>query len=159
LFSLSKYTTLAKLALAKTKNPTLLSDENIGYVASFAMNKDKQYNPDRCSSKLKFTRIMMNYAVGKVIEKKNKESNVRSNMDEYLYSKSTKNTNPETIVSNKELIDIVRNQLSAKQFSFLEKHFIEGRTLEEIGNEFGCTRENIRQQVSKALANARRILE
>ena len=159
MFSLSKYTTLAKLALAKTRNPLLLSDENIGYVASFAMTKDRQYNPDRCSSRLKFTRIMMNYAVGKVIEKTKKDGITRSNMEEQILGKITYKNNPEFIVANNELISLVREHLPAKHYSFLEKHYIEGRTLEEIGNEFGCTRENIRQQINKALEHARRILE
>jgi RNA polymerase sigma factor (sigma-70 family) len=57
--------------------------------------------------------------------------------------------------ATRELLDRVRRTLPPRWFTLLQLYFSEERTLEEIGEQFGVSRERVRQLVAKAIARAR----
>lgn len=77
----------------------------------------------------------------------------------YIVDKRTKT--PEEILIEKEgkaylssLIDQLLNSdcISKKQSEYIKLYYFEGMTFEEIGKQFGLTREAIRQSINKALS-------
>jgi RNA polymerase sigma factor (sigma-70 family) len=55
-----------------------------------------------------------------------------------------------------DMVQRVRQVMPERWFELLHLYYVEGHTLEEIGNRFGLSRERVRQVLSKALARARR---
>jgi RNA polymerase sigma factor (sigma-70 family) len=50
-------------------------------------------------------------------------------------------------LENKEMLDAVFSQCSESEIDLLTEHYIEGKTLEEIGQKFSLTKEAVRQRL------------
>jgi RNA polymerase sigma factor (sigma-70 family) len=61
-------------------------------------------------------------------------------------------------VLNRDVLDRLRKFLPPRAWDVLYAHFIEDRTLQEIGLSLGITREAVRQTLSRALPKCRLIL-
>lgn len=151
------YLHLAKKTIIGSRNYQLLNDCSIREIASFGMGKHDKYDPKRCESYEKYMKIMMSYKIRRIIYDISKDK-LELKPISYFNMHEDWTHNPAHKAEQSELIGIVQNRLSKRDSYVLTKYYLEGLTLQEIGDIMGVTRERVRQCVNSALLNARKVL-
>ena len=77
--------------------------------------------------------------------------------DEYTWEAADPNPGPEPAVraAAREMCERVRRKLPGRLYSILRLYYGEGRTMQEIGERFGISRQRTRQLLVRAIALAR----
>lgn len=150
--SLKYYLTLAKLLIKRRASPAIMNDEVIGQVAYHGMISENKFDSSRGLTRDQYIVTMMNYAISKILYIMKKQNEKAEQIKDEPVSMRY---NPETIVSNQELVSIIRNKLDERSFDMLVKCYMEGMTYQEIANEYGLSREGVRIIIKKAKRIAR----
>lgn len=156
MYNLQHYLSFAETMIKKMGPSSLLTDDNIGYVAQSAMIREHKFDDTRGISKKRYILIMMTYAIKKLryLHKQNRDIN---NCQEFLELSNSKN-NPEQEAIQRDILDILSKKLSSLHYQAICRYFLDGMTMQEIANEDGCTRENIRQLINSGLQKARQLV-
>lgn len=156
MYSLQQYLSFAETIIKKMGPSSLLTDENISHVAQSAMIRESKFDETRGMSKKKYIILMMTYAVKKLryLHRQNKDI---SNCQEFLEF-SNSGINPEQEAIQRDIIDVLSKKLSKLHYLAIHRYFLDGMTLQEIADEDGCTRENVRQLVNIGLQKARELV-
>jgi RNA polymerase sigma factor (sigma-70 family) len=144
----------------------LSSDDAVADVASAIMQADWKFDKER-KGQTGQQKTLYSYrnqcglwAIKTYVTKKYKKHNktVELNEDKLSILPNTKNSIEEFIenenkqVKNKYLEDILNSDIiSNKQKEQIKMYYLEEKTLSEIGNRFGVTREAIRQNILKGI--------
>lgn len=183
--TLDTYTLLAKKVISKfsssfysgLRNELLSNEEAISEIAEALMIADWRWDADRKGhngqSKTRYSYrnqcglwAMKTY-VSKKYKKKNRQISIDHAADEdksYLQNVPDYNSDPFEIVSEKEEKELLQKNihdllnsdiLTSKQKDQIHQYYFEDKTLLEIGNQYGVTREAIRQNIQKGLASIR----
>ena len=158
----------------------LCDDDAIGDVAAAIMNADKNYDPNRmgASQQKKTLYSYRNqcglWAIKTYVTKKYKNKKLNSldfaiDNEFNLYSSvpDTKNIDPLDIIINNEEDDnlindvssiLESNMLNEKQKDQIKMYYFEDKSLAEIGEVYGVTREAVRQNIKRALTNIKNLV-
>lgn len=176
--TLENYTNIAKKTISKfapkfypgLSKEMLNNDETVAEVAGAIMMADWNWDKDRKGKITGLSKSIYSYrnqcalwAIKTYITSKFKKSKKQSKYNDFIthnYIESD-SENPADIIEQKEsdqiLIDDMKNliqsaPLSDKQRKQLIMYYYENKTLAQIGEIFGVTREAIRQNIQKSIA-------
>ena len=180
------YILMAKKIVSKLSsqyNRQLLNTEDvISYVANAIMMADWRWDNEYQSKEgrkkdlYSYRNQCAIWAIKTLVSKNKKKKKVYS-LDETIGSSDDRNNfdfledgkyiDPCTALCDQEInsalcedIKVLLNNdlLSEKQRQYIELYYFKGLTLEKIGNQFGVTREAVRQSLNKALVKLREIV-
>lgn len=180
------YILMAKKIVSKLSsqyNKKLLNTEDvISYVANAIMMADWRWDNDYQSKEgrkkdlYSYRNQCAIWAIKTLVSKKKKKKKIYS-LDETISSSDERNNfdfledgtyvDPCEALCDKEtnitLCDDIRtllksDLLSDKQKQYIELYYFKGLTLEKIGNQFGVTREAVRQNINKTIAKLKEIM-
>lgn len=156
MYSLQQYLSIAEKIISKMGPSSLLTDENIGYVAQFAMMRESKFDPSRGISKKQYVSIMMSYAVKKLryLHKNNRNLTNCQSLIEFSHVSQ----NPAWKAMYEDIIDVMKKKMNPIHYNAIFRYFLNGMTLQEIASEDGCSRENVRQLISLGLEKARELV-
>lgn len=180
--SLSTYMNLAKKMISKFapkfyKNLAyeMLSNEDaISDVANSIMTADWKYDSERTGkltgkkkTKYSYRNQCAIWAIKTYVSAKYKKRNISQNYDTIsIFEKDPNAKSPIDILVENEsdslqtkYIDEIleSNILTNKQKNQIKMYYFENKTLAEIGQEYGVTREAIRQNLLKGMENIRQL--
>jgi RNA polymerase sigma factor (sigma-70 family) len=151
----------------------LKSEDAIAHVASAIMEADWKWNPDYRSKKgtVRTKRAYRNqraiWAIqGWIANNKRKPNTISLSYESDNGEHSTsltgliadkKSYNPSNIAADKDELNhtkqlinalLVSGAISDKQREYITAYYLEGKTLQEVGKQFGVTREAVRQCIN-----------
>lgn len=183
--TLDTYTLLAKKVISKfassfysgLRNELLKNEEAIAEIAEAIMIADWRWDADRkgyngqSKTKYSYRNQCGLWAIKTYISKKYKKKNRQISIDHaadedksYLHNIVDRNADPSQLVLEKEekellaknIHDLLNSDiLNSKQRDQIYQYYFDNKTLFEIGKQYGVTREAIRQNIQKGLANIR----
>ena len=131
--------------LSRVEDTEEFSDACVGLV-----NAEKGYKPKLGWKFSTFAYICARREVVKGIRQRRKEK--YAPIQEEVFAKETNGFDPEI---NKQIVKELSGKLSERSLDILKKRHLEGMTLEEIGNEYGISKERVRQIIERALIKIR----
>jgi RNA polymerase sigma factor (sigma-70 family) len=182
---LSEYLLIAKKIVSKiggSNKKYLQDDDVISYIANAIMMADWRWDNNykskegRRKSQYAYRNQCGIWAIRTLLSKKMKtqtvysleesidDSDSRTNLD-FIVDK--KNENPALLVENHEYNEKLKkdiktllslNTLSDKQKKYIDLYYYQNKTLAEIGNMFGLTRESVRQNLVKAIKKLKEVM-
>jgi RNA polymerase sigma factor (sigma-70 family) len=184
--SLSTYLMLSKKIINKFAPKfivkDMLNDEDaISDVATALMNADKNFDPDRegatqqKKTKYSYRNQCGLWAIKTYITKKYNSQKINSldyviddnNTNLYSTIPDTKNKDPlEEIIYNEKTNNLISDinfilksdLLNEKQKDQIRMYFYENKSLAQIGETYGVTREAIRQNIKRAIHNIKNLV-
>lgn len=156
----------------------LNNDEAVAEIAEAIMMADWKWDANRkgyngqSKTKYSYRNQCGLWAIKTYVSKKYKKKNKQISIDHaaaddgtsYLANIQSYGDDPYDIIADKEEYEILQKNISdlfesdvltAKQKDQVYQYYFEDKTLLEIGNKYGVTREAIRQNIQKALNNIR----
>jgi RNA polymerase sigma factor (sigma-70 family) len=125
------------------------NDELLGLIIEALVIADDKWQVDRGASKKSFRYNSVKFCVLNYIKQQVS-----------FYKKFSQLNNEETIsqttVDNSEVVEYVHNilqicPLTKQERSFICRYYLDNRTLKEIGEEFGCSLQNVQQTIGRGL--------
>lgn len=153
MYSLKIYLNLAEASLKKYNYKWLLTDENIGYVAEFAMFRYNKFNPELGLSRMTYTLILMKYAILRIITENKKKRPNKTNQDIYVDNIESRNAINDLI--NKDFLESIKNKIGHKKYELLYRYYGLNESLESIAKDFGITRQRVHQTLTLGLKSAK----
>lgn len=170
---------IAKLAPPTIKTKMLRDEDAISHVAHAIMMADWKWNPDykspsgRVKTKKSYRVARAIWAMSEYIEKYHNRKFTLSLSYDYGKSSSNKDvplsgllediksSNPMDICEKKDealstsvLVSslLASHHLTPRQSSYISEYFLKDKTLQEVGDIHGVTREAVRQGINKGLS-------
>lgn len=153
MYSLNIYLKLAEASLKKYHCKELVTDDNIGYVAEFAMFRYNKFNPELGLSRMAYTLILMKYAVLKILTDRKKKKARRTNQDIYIDNIESKNTISDLI--NHDFLENIKSKIGDKKYEQLYRYYGLNESLESISKDFDITKQEVHRRVKNGLESAR----
>lgn len=183
--TLSEYILIAKKIVSKiggAHKKYLQDDDVISYIANAIMMADWRWDQNykskdgRKKNQYAYRNQCGIWAIRTLLSKKKKtpkiysledsikESDSRNNLD-FIIDK--RDTNPAHIVENQEYKQTLKQDmqnlldsdiLSDKQKQYIKLYYYQNKTLAEIGDIFGLTREAVRQNIVKAVKKLKEVM-
>lgn len=183
--TMSEYILIAKKIISKiggAHKKYLQDDDVISYIANAIMMADWRWDQNykskdgRKKNQYAYRNQCGIWAIRTLLSKKKKmpkmysleesikDSDSRNNLD-FIIDK--KNNNPSSIIENSEYKQTLKQDmqnllnsdiLSDKQRQYIELYYYQNKTLAEIGEIFGLTREAVRQNIVKAIKKLKEVM-
>lgn len=183
--SLSDYLLIAKKIISKVggSHKKYLQDEDVvSYIANAIMMADWRWDQNykskegRKKNQYAYRNQCGIWAIRTLLSKKKKmpkiysleesikDSDTRNNLD-FIVDK--KNNNPSSIIENNEYHDTLKQDmknllssdiLSDKQKEYIDLYYYQNKTLSEIGEIHGLTREAVRQNIVKGVKKLKEVM-
>jgi RNA polymerase sigma factor (sigma-70 family) len=132
--------------LSSVEDTEEFADACVGLV-----NAEKGYDPSSGYQFSTFAYICARREVVKGI--KNRTKNKYTSIEEEVPAKETNGNLDEP--DKKQVVGEFLNELTGRSLDILKKRHLKGMTLEEIGNEYGISKERVRQIIESALKKIR----
>ena len=152
--NLDYYIDYAKDIITKTKNRRLLKDDYaISFIASYIMQADKKWKPNMGRKRSSYLILYARYGILNYINFQSIKSNSidKENIPEIVDKEESTIQN----VINNEIFEYIKT-LKPKQKLFIEEYYMNNKTLDAIGKEYGITYEAVRLQIKNGLNKIRK---
>lgn len=166
--TLNEYLLGARRLLTKYGYPCHLKDEDaVAYVAHCMMKADQTWDGTK-SSRDTWRFNQARWAIGKLRAKKRKErkhvslhapirgcGNNGTGKATFLHDVLEAQDNTYVYREAAEVMKQAKECLDERQYACVESYYLKSMTLQQIGDQLGCTREYVRQILKKAMNRLR----
>lgn len=134
-------------------------EDAISFVASYMMKADQTWDGHSSSrdtwrfnqARFAIMKLKTKYRNRKKLVSLNTVINHKGNRDVILSDVIEDRNNYETIENFNEIMYRAKQNLSSKQFECLSLHYVDGMTLDKIGDKLGITKQAVSLHIIKAV--------